>query len=247
MNEHVYIFTGRVIPERALIDIGEVTFGIVQSDDVPAGELHVQIILSQISARYLGSDDIKNLFTLRNVVEDAVRILLDVAGYYAGYGYDAEIVQMVRPHSADKYVFGIDIPTLTGFVEKAGISAQDIFTALGKNDGNYPRQALADVREAIKSPRDTGFFCYRAIESLKNCCVARNNVKQDEEDAWSTFRKVYSIEKDEIMQVKEFADAARHGNYLQAVPMSDRDRAEVFKKTWGILNKYVLLEKSGPA
>ncbi len=97
MNEHVYIFAGRVIPERALIDASEVKFGVVQSDDVPEGQVYVQIVRSQISARYLGSGEVNNVFTLRNIVEDAVRVVLDVAGFHFGYGYDAEIVQMVRP------------------------------------------------------------------------------------------------------------------------------------------------------
>ncbi len=225
MNEHVYILAGRVLPERALVSVGEVKFGVVQSADVPEGQLYVQIVLSQISARYLGSGEVKNLFTLRNIVEDAVRLLLDVAGYYYGHGYDAEIVQMARPFSSDIYVFGIDVPALKGSVEKSGITVQDVFKPLTKSDGDYLRGALADVREAIKSPRDTGFFCYRAIESLKNCCAARNGLVPDSDGAWELFRNTYSIKRDEIMRIKHFADAPRHGSYARVVPMSDDDRA----------------------
>jgi hypothetical protein len=244
MDDHSYVFYGRVVPERALIDIAEVGFGIPASSDVPAGKLFIEIIKSQISARYLGDDEVKNLFTLRNIVEDAVRTLLDIAGYYAGYGYDAEIVQLVRPSSPEKLVFGIDVPALSGLVKRAGITMNDIFHLLSKPEGSYLRHALADTREAIKSPRDTGFFCYRAIESLKNCCAIRNNLASDKDQAWELFRTTYSVDKDEIMSIKTFADPVRHGNSMEAKPLSDGKRAEIFEKTWNIINQYILKEKN---
>ena len=68
----------------------------------------------QISVRFLASGEVRNILTLRNIVEDAARMLVDVAGYFTGYGYDAEIVQAVRSNTSEKYVFGIDVPTLAG-------------------------------------------------------------------------------------------------------------------------------------
>jgi hypothetical protein len=244
MDEYTYIFTGRVIPERALLDISEVQLKVLAFEDVPEGDLFIEVIKSQIFVRFLTSGEVRNIFTLRNIVEDAVRMLLDGAGYFAGYGYDAEIVQVVRSNTGEKYVFGIDVPTLAGVCEKAGITVNDIFTALSKTDGHYLRHALADVRGAIKSPRDTGFFCYRAIESLKNCCATRNGVPPDKDDAWELFRNSCSVLKQQIMNIKAFADPVRHGNYLQARPMTDKDRADVLKGTWEIINKYILNEKT---
>lgn len=245
INEHVYIFTGRVIPERAIISVGEMEFLVGSiNDDVPEGHLYVEIVLSQISARYLGSSEVKNLFSLRNLVEETVRFLLDAVGYYHGYAYNAEIIQVIRPFSAKKHVFGIDIPVLKGLVEQAGISIHEIFTTVVKC-GNHLKESLSDVREAIKSPRDTGFFCYRAIESLKNCCADRNHGLNDAQ-AWSLFRQTYSIGKDDIMRIKHFADAPRHGNYTERIPMSDEDRAEIFVKTWKIITKFIIQEKNSP-
>src|SRR2546428_523575 len=167
MEENVYVFSGRVIPERALIDVAEVGFRTVENADVPQGRLHVQIFRSQISVRYVCSGEVKNILSLRNLVEDAVRTILDVAGYHAGYGYDAEITQVVRPLSSYIHVFGIDVPALAGLVTKSGLTIQGIFSALAKSDGNYLREALADTREAIKSPRDTGFFVTEQLNRLR--------------------------------------------------------------------------------
>jgi hypothetical protein len=247
MDEYTYILAGRVIPERALLDISEVQLQVLASEDVPKGDLFIEVIKSQISVRFLASGEVRNIFTLRNIVEDAARMLLDVTGYFAGYGYDAEIVQAVRSNTSEKYVFGIDVPALAAVCEKAGIAINDIFAVLSKPDGYYLRRALADVREAIKSPKDTGFFCYRAIESLKNCCAVRNGTSAEKDDAWELFRKTYSITKQQIMDIKAFADPVRHGNYVQAKPMSDKDRAGIFNSAWEIINKFILNEKASAA
>ncbi|MBS0157381.1 MAG: hypothetical protein JSS26_02185 [Nitrospira sp.] len=240
-----YIFTGKIIPERALLDITEVQFGILASEDVPPGELFVEIIKSQIIARFLAPAEVKNIFSLRNAVEDAVRMLLDAAGYFHGYGYDVEIVSLILPESSQKYVFGIDVPVLAGLCEKVGLTYNDIMAAVAKSDGGHLRHALADVREAIKSPRDTGFFCYRAIESLKNCCAFRNHMLPEDSASWERFRETYSITKEQIMKIKMFADQARHGNHSLAQPMGDKQRADIFKTTWNIINVYILGERKG--
>ena len=52
------------------------------------------------------------------------------------------------------------------------------------------------------------------------------------------------MDKDEIMSIKTFADPVRHGNYMEAKPLSDAKRAEIFEKTWNIINQYILKEKN---
>ena len=44
------------------------------------------------------------------------------------------------------------------------------------------------------------------------------------------------------MDIKAFADPVRHGNYMQVRSMTDKDRADVLKGTWEIINKYILNE-----
>jgi len=244
METNTYIFSGRVVPERALLDTSEFSFKPLASTDVPEGELFIQIIRSQVSARFVCKGSVTNIFTLRNVVEDATRTILDAVGYHRGYGYDLEIVQMVRPDSSENQVFGIDVPVVAKACEDAGIAFQHIMVALGVPDGAYLRHALSDLREAIKSPKDTGFFCYRAVESLKNCVAARNGVSPDKPAGWETFRAAYSIEKDELLGIKAFADPVRHGNVAQAALLSDGDRSRLFTSAWRIVNNFILAENN---
>jgi len=212
--------------------------------DVPEGDLFIQIIKSQVSARFVCQGSVTNVFTLRNIVEDATRTILDAVGYHRGYGYDLEIVQMVRPDSSQKQVFGIDVPVVASACESTGVTFDHIMRALGVTDGAYLRHALSDLREAIKSPKDTGFFCYRAIESLKNCLVARQGGLADKAAGWEMFRATYSIDKDEILAIKAFADPVRHGNVAQGAPVSDADRSRLFISAWRIVNEFILGENN---
>jgi hypothetical protein len=156
METNTYIFSGRVVPERALLDTSEFSFRALAPADVPEGDLFIQIIKSQVSARFVCQGSVTNIFTLRNIVEDAARTILDAVGYHRGYGYDLEIVQMVRPDSSQKQVFGIDVPVVASACESAGVTFEHIMRALSVTDRAYLRHALSDLREAIKSPKTQG-------------------------------------------------------------------------------------------
>jgi hypothetical protein len=70
-NEATLIFTGHVVPERAAITIGPITFGIGANPDLPQSTLHLEILLSQIHARLVCPTPPSNIFTARNIVVDA--------------------------------------------------------------------------------------------------------------------------------------------------------------------------------
>jgi hypothetical protein len=213
-------------------------------EDVSEGDLFIEIILNQIFARYISANTIKNIFTLRNIVEDSTRMMVDVAGYYHGYAYDVDIEQLISPDGKEKYVYGIDAPVLSGICEQAGVSIQNMIRIMAGPAGYFLRHALADTREAIKAPKDTGFFCYRAIEALKNYCVMASKVSGNEATKWHFFRERFSIPQQTIMEIKSFGDPVRHGNYVQSRPISDSERAFILTRTWSILNKFILEENS---
>ena len=229
------LFTGVVIPERALVSTSEFGFlSVLDTPDFPKGNLSIQIIHSQISARYVGSGVIKNIYTLRNHVEDCARVILDVAGFHTGAGFDVDITMCVDAHGPSKEVFGRAIPTLSKLAEEAGLTVDDIFSVLFSHErGHFLRQALADLREATKSPIDTGFFCYRALEALRNASACQTS--PGDKEAWETFRNAYSIEESKIRAVKSFADKVRHGHGITDGSMTDSARGEILVTTWKIV------------
>jgi hypothetical protein len=238
VTECSYLIIGRVLPERALLDISEVAFRTFGAADVSDGELRVQVIKSQITARFTTLGSVDNLLTLRNMVENAARSLLDIVGYCHGFGYDVDIVQAVNPSTSETRVFGIDVPALAGLVSEAGIGFEDVLELTSNaGGGEYLKRVLTDLREATKSPEETGFHCYRAVESLMNCCASRHNPVLNGRAAWELFRATYSVGKDEIMAIKDHADNVRHGAASQ--PIADAERTAALRGAWDIVTRYV--------
>lgn len=240
-----YVFFGRSLPERALVSVsnGDTPFKVSAFDGNPPGDLYINIFHSQILARFECESEIVCPRTLRNIVEDATRLMLDVAGFFHGYGYGVEITSAVQAGSKKHFIFGIDIPSVKGIPQDAGITIDNIFDLQSTQLGHYLRSALADVREANRSPRDTGFYCYRAIETLKAGQAERDGTL-DSNRAWELFRTHYSIDKKDILDIKKFADADRHGDVHRSMGMTDEQRAFVFTTTWKIICAFVLKERT---
>ena len=59
------------------------------------GVLRYYISLSQVTATFITDNPVGNIHTLKNAVEDAVRIALDALGYTLACGYDLEIIQVI--------------------------------------------------------------------------------------------------------------------------------------------------------
>jgi hypothetical protein len=238
-----YIITGKVLPERALIDVSKIVFRTSRATDVSDGQLEVVIIKSQITARFTSAGTMDNVFTLKNLVENAVRSVLDVVGYCNGFGYDVDIVQAVNPETLELQVFGIDVPAVTEFASTARLDFNAVFKLTGDGQaGEFLKASLTDLREATKDPRGTGFHCYRAVESLMKCCSSRQSPPPTNSTAaWELFRATYTIDKDEIMRIKGYADGVRHGDPTTAL-ITDAERAVVLRSAWDIVTRYVRRE-----
>ena len=76
-----YTFFGKVHPERCNVSIPEVRAEVRLGMDQVDGVLRYYISLSQVTATFIADNPVANIHTLKNVVEDAVRIALDALGY----------------------------------------------------------------------------------------------------------------------------------------------------------------------
>ena len=89
----------------------------------------------------------------------------------------------------------------------------------------------------MKHADDTGFYCYRAIESLRHHCAAQNSLSNaDKPRQWEKFREVAGCTKDTLRAIKEAADPLRHG---QPVGATSDGRAKLFTATWGVVDAYL--------
>lgn len=201
-------------------------------------EAKVSVILNQVAV-WVNSEHEWNIFDLRNVVKNLVQGHLVMLGYLVGYAYDLEITRVLSPERQIDFVFGIDVPFLAARAEGKNINDELVKLrekTVGEK-GLLLSRCFNDLTSAIKNADDTGFYCYRAIESLRHHCAMAKGLKDAGKAAqWSALREFSGVNETSLRTVKEAADPLRHGE-LGGIPAISRD--ELLKLTWEIVDAYV--------
>ncbi len=232
-----YLFQGIVLPERAQLSL---KFSKEFSHLLTgfSGSATVSIILNQMAV-WIKSEHEWNIFDLRNVVKNIVQGQLDIIGYVRGYAYDCDINRVLCEDMNIDHVFGIDIPGLSERNKSMDFQAEvnNIALQSAGDYGFYLQRSFSDLNSAIRHADDTGFFCYRAIESLRHHCAAVHGLsKSDKSKQWEKFRDVSLCNESLLFEIKQSADALRHGGI--AITTSDQ-RAALLFKTWGVVDGYL--------
>lgn len=232
-----YFFQGVVLPERAQLSL-QYTLGFSHITSGVAGVAKVSVVLNQVAV-WIESDHEWDIFDLRNVVKNLVQSHLDMVGYLKGYAYDFELTRVLNQSKSVDYVFGIDIPCLAERgksldLNEALIKLRD--KTIGAN-GVFLNRCFSDLASAMKHADDTGFYCYRAIESLRHHCAAIYGLSASEKTIqWEKFREVAACDENTLRTIKQAADPLRHG---EPTGITSDDRASLFMKTWGVVDEYI--------
>jgi hypothetical protein len=242
----IYIFSGKVLPERTVVNLGPFPNIFVKQQDVNIeGNLTFSIQCSIISIQFETEKEISDYLTLRAYILRVVQFHVDILGYELSCGYRIEITQLNYP---EHIVFGVG----ENLSEKSQETINSNFikiinTFLTENnrdlERNYLMLILADIREAILQTHMTPFHCFRAIESIKKFFGAKYDIKKDDKQ-WEKLREELNVEKRIIDEVKKFADPIRHGDIGQV--MSWEKRKDIFLTTQQIINQFIEWNKSQP-
>lgn len=257
IESYTYIFRGTVLPERANVNISTpLTAEMTDLNGKKIGEMTTSIVASQITVHvtltqkfdeiFILKNDGKNaIFTLKNDIEDAVRVLVDVLGYTNSCGYDVEIAQ-VKDSSGKVHVFGVNTHDVKKFPLKRPKTFSEIMPLLSAEQGDCLRLCLSDLREAIRSPKDKGFFCYRSIECLRQYFVNVNNLDnnkfEDRKKSWDILEHELDVGHDKVKTLEGSAKFARHGDKK---PYSAAEGEEMLETTRGIIDKYIVYACNG--
>jgi hypothetical protein len=232
-----YIFQGVVLPERAQIDYTQ-EFEFTHPVSSLTGKCRVSVIKNQVTV-WIDGDSVWDIFDLRNVVWEIVRRQIDMVGYIKGYAYDLEITRVInRGHNID-VVFGIEIRCLEERGKSLDLQAemQKLIVRSSGENGTLIARCMRDLISAMKDSNDSAFYCYRAIESLKNHCAIVNSLTMTNDRAqWDRFRETAGCDKDMLMGIKEQADPVRHGSNAG---LTGEQREKLFLTTWGIVDNYL--------
>ena len=102
------------------------------------------------------------------------------------------------------------------------------------------RLALADLRQSILVSIDTGFYCFRAVESLRHKFFEETD--SSDEESWKRFRDSLNIDREYFKLLEKYGGDQRHG---KTPYMSWKDREECMKRAWQIVDRFCIYLKDG--
>ncbi len=239
-KDQLYILIGIVHPERAQISIGPFELKFFNPTTKNEGIIKLRILLNQITV-YIYSSSEWDIFDLRNFVKQHVSDQLAIIGYLKGYAYDVEIKQILNEEKGINYVYGVDIPCIEERNQKKPLNEcfNQIRILSYSESGVYIRHCFNDLSMAMRQPDDTAFYCFRALESLRQYCRIHFNIEK-ENDQWKKLGDLSGTNKDDISFIRGKAFPSRHGDFVR---ITDEDRRSMFLKTWDVVDAFI--EKIG--
>jgi hypothetical protein len=225
-----YVVTGRVHPERA-----DVSFSRIEMRFDGGGGAVASCDASQITV-VLDVPSIDGWISAQIIAADVANILVGSLGFSLGSGYSVELIQ-VTEEDGTPHVFGVRPegetpgqtlgfdPHIPAFNRTFRLAGRDVFFRL----------ALRDYLRAINDVTDCATYCYRAIEGIKSAFVFKTGL-----DRWDDMHSALGTERDVITTtIKQYADAVRHGNWVNAKPTNKHERWKMLSLTRDVLLKYL--------
>lgn len=171
----------------------------------------------------------------RNAVFNCAQSTVDLIAALIGASLTVEL-QTAQSAGGQYYIFDSYIPIIArpGSLPLVPAHIEYIF------ESDASQAALADFCLAMQHSIQTGFFCYRAIESIMQSF--RPQLTISESIAWELMRESLGVSRDTINKIKVHADWARHG---RSGTMSDNDRSFVLSTTQAIILRYLNFVANG--
>jgi hypothetical protein len=192
-----------------------------------AFELQGTVRHSKVVATVTQIGDV-DLETLRNTVVHDLQISLDLVGTVIGAGLEV-MIESAANDLGGSWFFDGYIPVLRQ--DKSVPLSAELLDAIGMNP---PAQLmLADFRSAMRVPAQTGFHCYRAVESITHYLRQSDDNKNA---AWKRLQADLHVSPEVTRQLEAYAKGPRHG---EAGQITSEQRAALLTITRVIVDRYI--------
>ncbi|MDX1880086.1 hypothetical protein SBE55_19985 [Mycolicibacterium sp. 141076] len=145
--------------------------------------------------------------------EVIVRSALDSLGFHRGASLDIKLVSGIVDNGAGRVYLAIHRPAFVTPSEDDQTPA-DVLGPFVVTASRHPsvRLALADIREAMRLTEDCAFYCFRAIESMRQHFLPDGeDDRAAREESWGKLRDVLDVDRAPIDEIRLAANARRHG------------------------------------
>jgi hypothetical protein len=233
-----YIFSARCRPEGTYVrfDVKNPPLRLKVAG-VEGQECEVSLLLSggiYLAIAATTRVAISDIGTFRNQIATVCKSIYDAATFLQGEAVGVEITSLIEVDTGRFWTFADSVPELAQSADKRPLPTE-AFVKLAILNVRL-RSALGDLKEAITSPNDTGFYCYRAIETLMQ--DFKRTGETDSKKAWLRFREALRITQEWIKPLTDSSVSNRHGE-LKAV--SGKERVFLMQLSWEITYRFASL------
>lgn len=226
-----YIFTGDVHPLNLGLSTGR--YRVVSEG---FGEITFDVTNSKVCGVATASDPVNRQEYLRHAIYQAVQGYMNVVAMKLGVHLRVDLQEITNVEKRSVTL----LPLSTCF----SIANQDndkraeferlALQTFNTRHSNTIQRILADLNLALLDVVQSGFLCYRAIESMRGLFFdkAAFSGKSGDSDYWEAFREVTGACRCDIDRVKESADSVRHGDFFK-INVAEYDW--ILKYTWELL------------
>lgn len=226
-----YIFFGQILPkdESIICKDMKVKFQKTYQGKPFTANIAVTIANSEITAICETDFDLDNFSTLRNFVKGYLQDIMNHISFNTNYPLYVYLNKAILNNEMILNETNLN----TGYFNRVGkeLDSKEIYLILTDRHQQIST-ALNDFRLARENAGNTAFFCFRAIEAVRNDFKGKND-----KEKWESMRKNLNLTKEYINKFKEkHVDPQRHGVGILETPGEDRQAQ--LESAWTTINRY---------
>ena len=237
-----YVFLGSLLPAVDSKTVSVVLRSLHQDyDDGVTFDMDLDINGGYLAAQVRASG--VDVETLRNHVAISIEQFVDAASYMRGVALTVDLHAVIEPDGK--------LATIGSQIK--GLSALDhdmdsLLAVLTRPQPNphtayHLGRAIANVREAIRSPWDTGLFAYRAVESVRQLFVDKADSKKTrEKKSWERLRNALKVERGWFDDLLDWGEPQRHSEPMH---MSGDERLRAIGMARMVISRFVAYASGG--
>jgi len=183
----------------------------------------------------------KELETLKNSLEYFTNNFLGACNYNYGTFVKCRIIQGGN-NAKQLYSFLPKNRSLFDNQKSRPFTPQEI-AEISLKDLQIAR-AIGQAVDALNHPIDTGFFCYRSLEALRQNFIPQGVGDDDEArlKSWKDMGEALKVRLSYIKLIKDNAGVTRHGKVQN---VSGSEIQEMIDTTWKIIDRYLVYIRRG--
>ena len=235
-----FLFVGKVYPEESHLTVREIKVGELSGiSDKHNHKIRIEVLNSIIRVDF-ETDAPIDLPTARNSVEYFVSGIIDSYGYYTGSAFDVTLTFGIGDEG--EYTF----PPVVNEIKNAQASRPVQPNQLLILSATFPRfhRALGDLREAIKHPMDTSFYCYRAIEAVRQHFLDKRETDDGKakRKSWEKMANCLHFSKSFKDKLENESSHTRHGGIKD---LTSDEVTEILQKAWTLVDRFAVYIQNG--